>query len=77
MKDFRDQIVKDALDEVIAPYTPEKDPRARRRRIALVAVLALVVVLGFVGIVHISAPRGAPAAQRKPIAVELLPPAKR
>jgi hypothetical protein len=77
MKDFRDQIVKDALDELIAPYRPEKDPRTRLRRIVVVALLALAAVLGFVGIVHYSAPRGAPATERKPIPVELLPPSKR
>jgi len=73
--DFRDHHIKKALDETVGPYRPDKSPRSRFRRIAITAALALVALLGFWSILHYSTPRPAPAgAERKPVAVELLPP---
>jgi hypothetical protein len=74
--DFRDQPIKEALDKTIGPYRPEKTLRSRLRRMAAIAALTLVAVLGFVGIIHYSAPRPgapAPAAKPRPIEVQLVP----
>lgn len=77
--DFRDEVVRRALDETVGPYRPERSPRARIRRIALIAVLALVAFAAFWTVVYYSSPRHkGNAVERKPIAVDLLPaPAKR
>jgi hypothetical protein len=72
--DFRDHIVKKALDETIGPWRPEKTLRSRLRRIAAVAALAIAAVAAFAFIIDLSAPRPKPAAaHRKPVAVDILP----
>lgn len=74
MTDFRDHVVKKALDETIGAYRPETTARARNRRIAALVVLALLVAIGFWTLLHYSSPRPGPAAARgKPISVDLLP----
>jgi hypothetical protein len=71
--DFRDQVVKDALDKTIGPWRPEATARARRRRILVVVALTLSVVVGFWTILHLSSPHPKPPGARKPVAVELVP----
>ena len=74
MTDFRDHVVKKALDETIGPYRPEKTRGSRLRRIATMVVLAIAVTAAFAFIIDLSAPRPKPAAaNRKPIAVDILP----
>ncbi len=74
MTDFRDHVVKKALDDTIGPYRPEKTRRSRLRRIAAIAVLAIAVSAAFIFIVDQSAPRPKPAAaSRKPVAVDIVP----
>jgi len=72
--DFRDHIVKKALDEAIGAYRPETTSRARNKRIAVIVALALLVAIGFWVLLHYSSPRTTPAAAKgKPISVDLLP----
>jgi hypothetical protein len=74
---LRDHLVKEALDKAVGPFRPEKTLRSRLKRTVAIAVLALLAVAGFVGIIHYSAPRPAPpgpAAKPAPIEVQLLPP---
>jgi len=74
--DFRDQHIKEALDKAIGPFRPEKTLRARLTRIAAIAALTMVAVLGFLGIIHYSTPRPAansPAAKPRPIEIQLVP----
>lgn len=74
MTDFRDHVVKKALDETISAYRPEKTLRSRLRRIATIAALAIAATAAFAFIIDLSAPRPKPAAaNRKPISVDLLP----
>ena len=75
MTDFRDHHIKKALDEVVAPYRPEATPRARFRRIAAIAALALAVFAGFWAALYFSSPKhAAKPAAGKSIPVQLLPP---
>ena len=74
MTDFRDHVVKKALDDTIGPYRPEKTLRSRLRRIATVAALAIAAAAAFAFIIDLSAPRPKPAAaNRKPVAVDIVP----
>ena len=76
--DFRDHHIKKALDEAIGPYRPERTRRARVARIVTIAALAFATVLGFWIALHYSTPRPPPAADRRPVSVQILPaPAKR
>jgi hypothetical protein len=77
--DFRDHHIKKALDEAIGAYRPEKTRRSRLKRVAIVALLALVTVAGFWTALYHSTPKPAkPAAERRPVPVQILPaPAKR
>jgi hypothetical protein len=72
--DFRHQIVKEALDKTVGPWRPETTPRARVRRILVVVALALAVVVGFWTVLYLSTPKPRTGGERKPVAVELLPP---
>jgi hypothetical protein len=72
--DFRDQVVKEALDRTIGPWRPEKSRRARIRRVLVVVALTLVSVLGFWAVLHVSSPKGKKPPQSRPIAVELVAP---
>lgn len=77
MTDFRDHPVQKALDEAIGPWRPEKDARARWRRIAAVVALALAACALFWTILYFSSPRHAAPAP-KAVPIELLPaPGKR
>ncbi len=71
--DFRGQIVKEALDKTIGQWRPESTRRARVRRVLVVVALALAIVVGFWTVLHLSSPKPRPPAERKPIAVDLLP----
>ena len=77
--DFRDHFVQKALDKAVGRYRPEKTLRSRIARMAVIAAVAVVVFAGFWAALHHSTPKPAPrAAERKPIAIELLPaPGKR
>lgn len=75
--DFRDHVVKKALEESVGPYRPERSLRARLKRMAIVAVLALLALLAYGSFLHHSTPRPKAPAERKPIAVELVPAPKR
>ncbi|HEX4942703.1 MAG TPA: hypothetical protein VFV55_00010 [Usitatibacteraceae bacterium] len=78
MKDFRDHFIEKALDKAVGAYRPDKSPRSRIARIAIIAALAFATFVGFWTILHLSTPRPGPPVERKPITVELLPaPAKR
>jgi hypothetical protein len=70
--DFRDQHIQKALDEAIPPWRPEKDARARRRRIAAVVALAIAACAVFWTILYFSSPRHA-APERKAVPIQLLP----
>jgi hypothetical protein len=72
--DFRDQIVKEALDKTVGKWQPEVTPRARVRRILVVVALTLAVVVGFWTILYLSSPKPRASEDRRPVAVELLPP---
>lgn len=73
--DFRDQHIKRALDEVVSPYRPEATPRARMRRIAAIAAIALLVFAGFWAALYFSSPKhAARPATGKAIPIQLLPP---
>jgi heme A synthase len=72
--DFRDQIVKEALDKTIGEWRPEATRRARVRRILVVVALTLAVVVGFWTVLYLSTPKPREPGERKPVAVELLPP---
>ncbi len=75
--DFRDQAIKDALDRTVGPWRPEATPRSRRRRILLVAALAVAVTAGFTAVVQVSTPKPAPGTKAgSPVSVELLAPRK-
>ena len=71
--DFRDHDIRKALDDSVGPYRPEKTRRSRVLRIAAVAALAITASIAFITVVNRSTPRHAPAVERKPITVELLP----
>lgn len=72
--DFRDHAIRKALDEAVGPYRPEPTRRSRFKRVAAIAALALAVSMAFIGIVNRSTPkRATPAADRKPVSVEILP----
>ncbi len=72
--DFRDQIVQDALKQTVRPYRPEKTPRARARRIAIVVLLTIATCAGFWTILAVSTPKAPPPARPKAVPVQLLPP---
>lgn len=73
--DFRDHHIKKALDEVVRPYRPETTPRARLRRIAAIAAIALAVFAGFWTVIYFSSPKhAAKPATGKSIPIQLLPP---
>jgi hypothetical protein len=77
VKNFRDHHVEAALKGVIGAYRPEKTPRARLKRIAIVAALALATALGFWTVLFLSTPKP-PRPATRPVPVELLPaPARR
>ncbi len=68
--DFRDHRIQKALDEAVGPWRPEKDARARRKRIAVVVALALVACAVFWTVLYFSSPRhAAPAPKMVPIQV--------
>ena len=79
MTDFRDHHIKKALDEAVGAYLPETTRRSRIRRIAIVAALALAAFAAFWTVLYHSTPKpGKPAADRRPVPVQILPaPAKR
>ena len=73
--DFRDHHIRKALDEVVGPYRPEATPRARLRRIAAIAAIALLVFGGFWAALYFSSPKhAAKPAAGKSIPIQLLPP---
>lgn len=74
MTDFRDHVVKKALDDTIGPWRPDRTPRSRLRRIATIVALAIAATAAFAFIIDLSAPRPRPAAaHRKPVAVDIVP----
>lgn len=74
MTDFRDHVVKKALDDTIGPWRPDGTPRSRLKRIAAIVALAIAAAALFAFIIDLSAPRPKPAAaDRKPVAVDIVP----
>ncbi len=71
--DFRQQIVKEALDKTIGPWRPEPTARGRVRRVLAVVALALAVVVGFWTVLYLSTPKPKAPPERRPVAVDLLP----
>ncbi|MCW5590920.1 MAG: hypothetical protein KIS74_02370 [Burkholderiales bacterium] len=76
MTDFRDHHIQKALDEAIPAYRPDKDARARRKRIATIVALALLACAVFWTVLYFSSPKHAAPAP-KAIPIQVLPsPAK-
>ncbi len=76
MTDFRDHPIQKALDEAIPPFRPDKDARARRKRVAAIVALALLASAVFWTVLYFSSPKHA-AKEHRPIPVQVLPaPAK-
>lgn len=73
--DFRAHHIEKALAETVAAYRPEKTLRARLKRIAIVVALTLATVAAFWTVLYLSTPRPPKPAERRPVAVEILPPA--
>ncbi|NJD89611.1 MAG: hypothetical protein FIB05_16550 [Betaproteobacteria bacterium] len=77
MTDFRDHHIQKALDEAIPAYRPDKDARARRKRIATIVALALLACAAFWTILYFSSPKHAAPAERRAVPIQLVPaPAK-
>lgn len=73
MKDFRDQHIEEALKETVGAWRPERTLRARLRRMAVVAALALATAFAIWTVLDKSGPKPSKPAPRKPVAVEILP----
>jgi len=75
MADFRDQHIKEALDKAVGAWHPEADARSRRRRIAIVVALTVVVGVAFWTMLYYSSPKHAakPAPATKPVPIQLVP----